>query len=150
MRIGELAKRTGVSERSLRYYEKQGLLTAERTLGGHRDYPDGAVDRVILIQELFAAGLHSKKIVQLLPCMRDADGGPSEIATARLVNDLVAERDRIDRMMVDLVRARDVLDEVIDAASDSPLRAGTHRGDRQPRALPGSGSGTGEAAISRS
>src|SRR5688572_2880014 len=53
MRIGELAKRTGVSERSLRYYEKQGLLTAERTLGGHRDYPDGAVDRVIRIQELF-------------------------------------------------------------------------------------------------
>lgn len=117
MRIGELAQRTGVSERSLRYYEQQGLLTAERTPGGHRDYRDSAVDRVIRIQELFAAGLHSEKIAQLLPCMRDADGGPSEIATPRLVTELATERDRIDRMIIDLIRSRDVLDEVIDTAS---------------------------------
>ncbi|CAM5706300.1 hypothetical protein SGLAM104S_00618 [Streptomyces glaucescens] len=81
MRIGELARRTGVSERSLRYYETQGLLRAERTPGGHRDYPEAAVDRVIRIQELFAAGLRSTKIAQLLPCMRDDDGGPSAVAT---------------------------------------------------------------------
>src|SRR5919201_5519207 len=88
MRIGELARRTGVSERSLRYYEQQGLLAADRTPGGQRDYPEQAVDRVIRIQELFAAGLHSKKIAQLLPCMRDTDGGPSEIATPQLVAEL--------------------------------------------------------------
>jgi DNA-binding transcriptional MerR regulator len=120
MRIGELAQRTGVSERSLRYYEEQGLLTAGRTPGGHRDFPGSAVDRVIRIQELFAAGLHSKKIAQLLPCMRDADGGPSEIATPRLVTDLTTERDRINRMITDLVRSRDVLDEVIDTAAVRP------------------------------
>ncbi len=117
MRIGELARRTGVSERSLRYYEQQGLLAADRTPGGHRDFPEQAVDRVIRIQELFAAGLHSNKIAGLLPCMRDADGGPSETATPRLVADLVAERDRIDRMMIELANAREVLDDVIDAAS---------------------------------
>lgn len=116
MRIGELARRTGVSERSLRYYETQGLLRAERTPGGHRDYPEAAVDRVIRIQELFAAGLHSSKIAQLLPCMRDADGGPSTVATPKLVADLTEERARIDRMIADLVRSRDTLDEVIDAA----------------------------------
>ncbi|MCE6997938.1 MerR family transcriptional regulator [Saccharothrix sp. S26] len=117
MRIGELAERTGVSVRSLRYYEQQGLLTSERTAGGHREYPERAVDRVIRIQELFAAGLSSKKIALMLPCMRDADGGPSEIATPRLVDDLTAERARIDRLITDLVRSREVLDEVIDAAS---------------------------------
>jgi DNA-binding transcriptional MerR regulator len=117
MRIGALARRTGVSRRSLRYYEQQGLLMAERTPGGHRDYPEGAVDRVIRIQELFAAGLHSAKIARLLPCMRDADGGPSEIATPRLVTDLATERARVDRMITDLIRSREVLDEVIDAAS---------------------------------
>lgn len=120
MRIGELANRTGVSERSLRYYEQQGMLTPNRTAGGHRDYPDGAVDRVIRIQELFAAGLCSSKITQLLPCMRDADGGPSEIATPRLVADLTEERGRIDRMIADLIRSREVLDDVIDAASGGP------------------------------
>jgi DNA-binding transcriptional MerR regulator len=118
MRIGELARRTGVSERSLRYYEQQGLLAADRTPGGQRDYPEAAVDRVIRIQELFAAGLHSKKIARLLPCMRDADGGPSEIATPQLVDDLVAERDRIDRMMTELANSRAVLDEVITAAAE--------------------------------
>ncbi|MBE8474057.1 MerR family transcriptional regulator [Streptomyces justiciae] len=116
MRIGELARQTGVSERSLRYYETQGLLAADRTPGGHRDYPEAAVDRVIRIQELYAAGLHSDKIRQLLPCMRDQDGGPSTVATPRLVADLTAERDRIDRMITDLIRSRDTLDEVIQAA----------------------------------
>ncbi|MEU5877065.1 MerR family transcriptional regulator [Spirillospora sp. NPDC047279] len=120
MRIGELARRTGVSERSLRYYEKQGLLAADRTLGGHRDFPERAVDRVILIQELFAAGLHSAKIAELLPCMRDADGGPNEVATPRLVTELTEERDRINRMIADLIRSRGVLDEVIETASGRP------------------------------
>jgi len=117
MRIGELAARTGVSERSLRYYEQQGLLEAERTPGGQRHYRDSAVDRVIRIQELYAAGLHSKKIAEVLPCMRDADGGPSEIATPRLVAELAAERDRIDRTIGDLIRSREVLDAVIETAS---------------------------------
>ncbi|MFD9903993.1 MerR family transcriptional regulator [Streptomyces sp. NPDC059063] len=123
MRIGELARRTGVSERSLRYYEKQDLLSSERTPGGHRDYPDSAVDRVIRIQELYAAGLHSTKIAQLLPCMRDTDGGPSEIATPLLVSELSAERDRINRQITDLIRSREVLDDVIDAAADRSRQA---------------------------
>jgi len=117
MRIGELARRTGVSERSLRYYEQQGLLVSERTPGGHREFAERAVDRVIRIQELFAAGLHSSKIAELLPCMRDADGGPSEIATPQLVDDLTAERDRIDRMITDLANSREVLDDVIKVAA---------------------------------
>ncbi|MBB2937558.1 DNA-binding transcriptional MerR regulator [Amycolatopsis bartoniae] len=118
MKIGELARRTGVSERSLRYYEQQGLLTADRTPGGHRDYPERAVDRVIRIQELFAAGLHSRKIASLLPCLRDTDGGPAETATPRLVEELTAERARIDRLIAGLHTTREVLDEVIDAASE--------------------------------
>lgn len=116
MRIGELAQRTGVSERSLRYYEEQRLLTARRTPGGHRDYPEQAVDRVIHIQELFAAGLCSKKIAQILPCMRDTDGGANAAATPALVAELEVERDRINRMIADLVRSREVLDEVIERA----------------------------------
>ncbi|MEU0272687.1 MerR family transcriptional regulator [Streptomyces sp. NPDC006307] len=125
MRIGELARRTGVSERSLRYYEKQGLLTSARTPGGHREYGDWAVDRVIRIQALYAAGLHSTKIARLLPCLRDADGGPSEVATARLVAELTEERERIDRMIGDLLRSREVLDEVIDAASAAAVGSGS-------------------------
>ena len=117
MRIGELARRTGVSERSLRYYETQGLLRGERTPGGHREYAEWAVDRVVRIQMLYAAGLNSTKIAQLLPCMKDTDGRPSEVATSKLVAELTAERDRIDAMIRNLIRSRGVLDEVIDTAS---------------------------------
>ncbi|MCC3327600.1 MerR family transcriptional regulator [Nocardia abscessus] len=120
MRIGELAERTGVSERSLRYYEEQGMLAAERTPGGHRDYPERAVDRVIHIQELLAAGLTSKRIARLLPCMRDADGGPNEYATPALVTELRTERERITRTIADLLRSREVLDEVIERAGERP------------------------------
>ena len=117
MRIGELAERAGVSVRSLRYYETQGLLVSERTSGGQREYAERAVDRVILIQELFAAGLHSKKIAELLPCMRDPDGGPNERATPKLVTELTAERDRIDQLIADLTTSRAVLDDVITTAT---------------------------------
>jgi DNA-binding transcriptional MerR regulator len=117
MRIGELAERTGVSVRSLRYYEDQGLLVSSRTNGGHRTYPASAADRVVRIQELYAAGLNSAKIREILPCMRDADGGPSEHATTLLAATLAAERDRIDRQVRELQRTRDVLDDVIATAT---------------------------------
>ncbi|MEV7415487.1 MerR family transcriptional regulator [Streptomyces sp. NPDC089919] len=117
MRIGELALRSGVSERSLRYYETQGLLASERTPGGQRVFGEWAVDRVIRVQALYAAGLNSKKIARLLPCMRDTDGAPSERATPQLVDELSAERARIDATIADLLRSRDVLDEVIATAT---------------------------------
>ncbi|WP_067699061.1 MerR family transcriptional regulator [Nocardia jejuensis] len=118
MRIGELARRTGVSERSLRYYEEQNLLASERTPGGQRDFSELAVDRVIHIQELFAAGLNGKKIAEILPCMRDTDGGANERATPKLVTELRSERDRIDRTIADLQRSREVLDDVIGRAGE--------------------------------
>lgn len=117
MKIGELSRRTGVSVRSLRYYEEQGLLVADRTPGGHRTYPEAAVDRVVRIQELYAAGLSSRVVGELLPCMRDHDGGPSTEATPWLVDELTRQRHLLDRTIVDLERSREVLDEVIAAAA---------------------------------
>lgn len=117
MRIGDLSRRTGVSERSLRYYEQRGLLVSDRTPGGQREYAAPAVDRVIHIQELFAAGLNSQTIADLLPCMRDTDGGPSPTATPLLVETLAEERDRLDAAIRDMTNSRTVLDDVIVAAS---------------------------------
>ena len=74
---------------------------------------------MIHIQELFAAGLHSRTIACLLPCMRDSDGGPSPDATPRLVTELTAERHRLDLAIRDLANSRDILDGVIAAASET-------------------------------
>lgn len=112
MRIGELSRRTGVSVRSLRYYEEQGLLSPRRTAGGQREFSEDDVERVICIQKLFASGLCSSKIATLLPCMS------SYTASPQLVESLLVERQRINRMIGDLLRSRDVLDEVITEARD--------------------------------
>lgn len=51
--IGELARRVGVSERTIRYYEQIGLHHApEHTPGGARRYCDEDVERLVRIREL--------------------------------------------------------------------------------------------------
>lgn len=110
MRIGELARRAGVSARALRYYEEQGLLTSERTSSGQRTYPDSAVERVRLIQQFFTAGLPSRTVLQLLPYVDAGHGSPEAFEL------LAAERNRITAAMADLAAARDALDRMIDIA----------------------------------
>jgi len=107
VRIGDLAAATGVSVRSLRYYEEQGLLVADRTPSGQRAYAEPAVERVQLIQQLFAAGLPSRTIAQLLPCVDAGRATPESFAL------LVSERDRITAQLAELEAARERLDEVI-------------------------------------
>jgi MerR family transcriptional regulator, copper efflux regulator len=47
VRIGQLAARTGVAERTIRFYEQAGLLPAPpRTTGGYRSYDDDAITRL--------------------------------------------------------------------------------------------------------
>jgi len=114
MRIGELAARAGVSVRALRYYEEQGLLAATRSGGGQRHYAEAAVDRVQLIQLLYGAGLASRTIAELLPCVDAQVSTPESRAT------LTAERNRIDRQITELTHTRDRLDSVI-AMTGSPV-----------------------------
>ncbi|MFS0694056.1 MerR family transcriptional regulator [Streptomyces nitrosporeus] len=117
MRIGELAARAGVSVRALRYYEEQNLLASARSPSGQRHYPDSAVDRVEVIQQLYAAGLPSRVIVELLPSVETGE------VTPELLVLLAAERDRIDAQVGTLVRTRDRLDTIITTA-DTARRAG--------------------------
>lgn len=111
MRIGDVAYKAGVSTRALRYYEEQGLLASERTPSGQRIYAESAVERVQLIQQFFTAGLPSRTILQLLPCVDSGHGSPEVFEM------LAAERDRITAAMADLAAARDALDRIVDIAN---------------------------------
>ena len=64
MRIGVLARETGVSERLLRYYEEQGLLRPARRSNGYREYAASDVVAVSHIRSLLAAGLPTAVIAQ--------------------------------------------------------------------------------------
>lgn len=116
MRIGDVAAAAGVSTRALRYYEEMNLLPAQRSGSGQRHYGEDAVDRVLLIQQLYAAGLGSQAIVELLPCMHTG------IATPAMLARLSAERDRIDGQVRELGAARDRLDAVIVTATKASRR----------------------------
>jgi DNA-binding transcriptional MerR regulator len=110
VRIGDLAKRTGASVRSLRYYEEQGMLTSERSASGQRHYDDDAVYRVGLIKQFFAAGMTGKAITALLPHIKD----PGERCSAEALRRLIAERDRIDAQAAELARTRHTLNGLIE------------------------------------
>jgi DNA-binding transcriptional MerR regulator len=93
----------------LRYYEEQGLLHSVRSAGGQRHYRDGDVERVRLLQRLYDAGLSSRAIADLLPCVDTPSQGTSDDSYARLVE----ERDRLDAHIADLCRTRESLDALI-------------------------------------
>jgi DNA-binding transcriptional MerR regulator len=108
IRIGDLAIRAGVSTRALRYYEQQGLLpAADRTSAGQRLYFENAEERVELIQYLYSAGLPSRAVAELIPCVDNREA-PKEI-----VGMLYSERERLDRQIQELTDRRARLDEVI-------------------------------------
>ncbi|MEP9381950.1 MerR family transcriptional regulator [Nocardioides cheoyonin] len=70
MRIGDLAERTGVPARMLRYYEGQGLLRPERRDNGYREYADGDVELVHQIRSLISAGVPTR-LVRIVLEMRE-------------------------------------------------------------------------------
>jgi DNA-binding transcriptional MerR regulator len=117
VRIGELAERAGVSVRSLRYYEEQHLLASTRSPSGQRHYTDDAVERVRFLQRLYAAGLSSRTIAELLPCVDSPSADTSDAAFERMVE----ERDQLSAQIEELIHTRDALDRLIVANR-------THRG----------------------
>ncbi len=114
MRIGEVASRAGVSVRSVRYYEDQGLLVSTRSAGGQRQYTEHEVERVRFLQRLYTAGLSSRTIAELLPCVDAPSADHSDAALERMAE----ERDRLTEHIADLVRTRDALNELMTAARE--------------------------------
>jgi DNA-binding transcriptional MerR regulator len=116
MRMGEFSRRTGVSQRLLRYYEEQGLLSPNRLSSGYRDYSDGDIATVRAIRQLLAAGLNTATIAELLPCMV-VDGQLLDPACPGILPDLHKERERLNNAIGDLLAARDALDTIANAAA---------------------------------
>ncbi|GIE27141.1 MerR family transcriptional regulator [Actinoplanes italicus] len=114
MRIGDLAARAGVSVRSVRYYEEQGLLTSVRSPRGQRLYGDAEVERVRFVQRLYAAGLSSRTIAELLPCVDSPSRENSDAAMERMLQ----ERARLSQHIDDLIQTRDTLDRLMAVAAE--------------------------------
>ncbi|WP_447039584.1 MerR family transcriptional regulator [Streptomyces sp. DSM 118878] len=116
MRMGEFSRRTGVSQRLLRYYEEQGLLRPSRRPSGYREFAEEDIATVRGIRMLLGAGLNTATIAELMPCMV-ADGRTLAPACSGMLPDLNRERERIDEAVAALLAARDTLDTVIAATA---------------------------------
>ncbi|MGW8364278.1 MerR family transcriptional regulator [Streptomyces wedmorensis] len=118
MRIGELSERTGTPRRLLRYYEEQGLIVADRLPNGYRVYDGSNVDRVLQIRGLLDAGLPTRIIKQILPCLNKPRIIHFPDATPEMLATLEDERDRMTERIRCLTRNRDAVAEYLDAVRE--------------------------------
>lgn len=115
MRIGVLARETGVSERLLRYYEEQGLLQPTRRANGYREYAESDIVAVSHIRSLLAAGLPTAVIAQVLDRVADVEGRLTPSPCPGMADHLNRERARIADTITHLSTAQDALDALLAA-----------------------------------
>jgi len=68
LKISQLADRTGVSIRSLRHYEKKGLLPVSRLANNYREFDESSVETVRTIQLYLGLGLTTDQIKDIMYC----------------------------------------------------------------------------------
>jgi DNA-binding transcriptional MerR regulator len=105
-RIGEVARETGVTVETLRFYERRGLLgTPARTAGGARRYDRRAIERVRFVKRAKALGLTLREVATLV-------GGtePASRAGCRRVHAMLRQHiDDIERRVAELRALRQTL-----------------------------------------
>lgn len=133
MHIGELSRRTGVSVRSIRHYDDNGLLGARRGENGYRIFDEAAVRRVLRIKQLIHHGLTVEEIRPMAACL----DGPADEETVcdhvialyeqklRAIDDEIAALRAQRERVAERLRALN-LRRTIDA------RLGGHRPTSQP------------------
>lgn len=120
MRIDVLARKTGVSERLLRYYEEQELLRPTRLPNGYREYAEADIAAVGHIRALLAAGLPTTVIAQVLHCVHN-DGEQLVPSTCPgMITHLRREHARVDETITKLQISRQALDTMLTAALRQP------------------------------
>ncbi|MFF2412403.1 heavy metal-responsive transcriptional regulator [Streptomyces sp. NPDC058092] len=115
MRIGELATRSGVPAKTIRFYEQAGLMPEPpRTLAGYRDYPADAATRLTFIRDAQHAGLTLAEIRGIL-ALRDSGQSP-----CGHVSDLIQQHlDDINRRLAELRKTRSALNELAQRAAET-------------------------------
>lgn len=112
MRIGELSKKIGFQVETLRYYEKQGLLTPiSRTESGYREYDKSSLQQLRFIKQAKSVGFSLSEIGELLALRVDKEesscGDVKLIAEQKLL--------QIDEKINELERMKKALYVITDA-----------------------------------
>lgn len=111
VRISEAARVSGVSARSLRYYEEEGLIVSGRSANGYRDYCQSTIERVRLVRALLDAGLPVRLVKEVLPYVTSQDG-----VCAEFLAQVQSYRDRLAERIAGLAERQAALDAYLAAA----------------------------------
>ncbi|MFC8420485.1 MerR family transcriptional regulator [Streptomyces sp. NPDC057236] len=95
MKIGEASRVSGVSARSLRHYEAEGLIVPGRSSNGFRDYCQSTVDRVLVIRSLLESGLPVRLIREVLPHLTDGSDTGADVVCVEFLHEVQSYRDRL-------------------------------------------------------
>ncbi|MGI5139321.1 MULTISPECIES: heavy metal-responsive transcriptional regulator [unclassified Streptomyces] len=99
MKIGEVAKLTGTSTKTIRFYEDTGLLPPPpRTPGGHRDYGTETAERLDFIRRCQAAGMTLHEVRQIL-AIHDSGDSPCSHVRSVLADRLDHVRDQLAELL---------------------------------------------------
>ena len=102
MLIGEVASAAGMSSKTLRFYEEQGLLPpARRSANGYRQYSDGTLARLDFIARGRAAGLSLSQIRNIL-----AVSEPGDAPCAHVKDVLAGQLAELDLKIAELTTLR--------------------------------------------
>jgi DNA-binding transcriptional MerR regulator len=119
MRIRELAAQAGTTTRTLRYYEAQGLLPAERSVNGYRVYDDHHVRLVREIRSLQAIGFTLRDVRPFVECLlaghETGDDCPASVDVYR------RKLAYLERHIAELRDVRDRLSERLADLGDAPV-----------------------------
>ena len=114
LRAGQVAEAVGVNVETLRYYERRGIIAEpERSLGGHRLYPEATVTTLRVIKAAQNLGFSLEEVAELLEAGRHhhgSGGGLQSRTEAKLTE--------VEQKIADLEVIRDSLLAARDAGCD--------------------------------
>jgi DNA-binding transcriptional MerR regulator len=109
LHIGQLAKRSGASADTIRYYQRIGLMpTPARTPAGYRVYSESAIGRVRLVQNALRFGFSRKQLGAFLG-VRRAGGAPCQ--NVRAAGAQIPEA--IEHQIAELTASRESIKETL-------------------------------------
>lgn len=112
MKIGEMAKATSLTPKTIRFYEAEGLVREpERTDAGYRSYNSGEVERLEFIRKAKRLGLSLAEVKSILQLHDRSE------PTCTHVRSLLDEKlDRVETALQDLLTFRAELQQLRDGA----------------------------------
>jgi DNA-binding transcriptional MerR regulator len=109
LRIGRLARLANVNIQTLRFYEREGLLTTpHRRLSGYREYPSEAIGLVLLIKRIQSLGFSLKEIKAILSL-----GKASCTTVGNAASRLQSKIEEIDAKIGELQELRNTLAKMV-------------------------------------